>query len=331
MARALAMQMTQTDESRAFSPVEPERLSPLPPSAWIYPGLGCRYVGMGNDIIGRFPVGDRLIAAAEDHLGYDLVAVCLEGSGRKFVSPRQEAQVIYVLECAYTAVLVEMGFQPCAVSGHSLGSLAAAYSCGALDFVSGLELVTRIESLQEELIDGRGQAMGVIIGLPDGDVESLLARASDAYLANWNSPGQYVIAGDGGIVDAVLAEALARGAKQSRRLPAQRALHTPKMREVADRVRDHLASIPVMPPRVPFISCDAARVLKTAVDVRNFLAGFLAVAVLWEVAVRTIRDGWRCNFMEVGPGNLLTNMIPFIDRTAVVQTASDLLDQKASR
>ncbi len=286
---------------------------------------------MGHDIIGKYPAADRLLAQAGDLLGYDLVAVCLEGSGRKYVAPRQEAQVIYVLECAYTAVLEELGFRPAAVSGHSLGSLAAAAACGALDFLSGLDLVTRIEALQEELVDGRGQGMGVTIGLPESTVETLLAHHAGAYLANWNSPGQYVIAGDEAAVEAVLAGALAAGAKQARRLPAARALHTPHMHEVAVRLREYLLSVAVAEPRCPFINCCTALSLRTADEMRQFLGEFLAVPVRWNAAVESLCHAGTSRFLEVGPGNLLSNMLPFIDRTAAIQSVSDFLDQKASK
>jgi [acyl-carrier-protein] S-malonyltransferase len=283
---------------------------------------------MGYDIIGRFPAADRIIAAAAAHLGYDPVAVCLEGSGRKHVPARQEAQVIYVIECAYAAVLDELGFQPRAVSGHSLGSLAAGCACGGYDFLTGLALVTQIEVLQEELVDGRGQAMGVIIGLPEREVEALLAAGSGVFLANWNSPGQYVIGGNAADVDRVLGTALAQGAKQARRLGGERALHTPKQRAVASRLHEHLESVEIESPRVPFISCHDATVVRTAGGLRDFLGDFLALPVRWETTVQTLAQTWGGDFVEVGPGNVLSNMLPFIDRTAAIRTASDLLDQR---
>lgn len=295
---------------------------------WLFPGLGCRYVGMGYDIIGHYDVADRLIAEAETRLGYNLVEVCLEGSGRKYVPPRQEAQLIYVIECAYAAVIEDLGFLPRAICGHSLGNLAAAQVSGAYDFLTGLELVTHIESLLEELVDGRGQAMGVVIGLSEGEVDSLVGGVSEASLANWNSPGQYVIGGSAVAVDGVLAAAVERGAKQSKRLNGERALHTSNLNEVAARLRYYLDSLEIGEPRVPFVSCHDASVLRTGAEVRDFLAEFLSVAVRWDAAVTTLREGWGNDFVEVGPGNLLSKMLPFIDRTAVIRTASDLLDQK---
>ena len=297
---------------------------------WLFPGLGCRYVGMGHDIIGRFPVADKLIEQAQSQLGYSIADVCLEGSGRKHVSSRHEAQVIYVIECAYAAVLEDLGFKPRAVSGHSLGTLAAACVCGGYDFLTGLKLVTQIEVLQEELVDGRGQAMGVIIGLSESVVQALVTADSEVYLANWNSPGQYVIGGTVGGVEGVLGAAMRQGAKQSKRLPGERAMHTPRMFELADRLRSHLAGLEFCTPHVPFISSQDASVVQTADQLRDFLGAFLAFPVRWDATVAALKQGWGAAFVEVGPGNVLSNMMPFIDRTARILSASDLLDQKTA-
>jgi malonyl CoA-acyl carrier protein transacylase len=283
---------------------------------------------MGYDIIGRFPAADRILDEAAEHLGYDLIAVCLEGSGRKHVPTRQEAQVIYAVECAYAAALEDLGYGATALSGHSLGCYAAGFACGAFSFPTGLDLLTQVEILQEEAVDGRGQAMGVIIGLKESEVESLLSSTSDVFLANSNSPGQYVIAGDAAALDSVLSVARERGAKQSRRLASDRAMHTPLQRKVAARFRSYLEGVSFRRLSVPFVSCRDGAVLRTADELRSFFGEFLAEPVRWEATVRALREGWGEDFVEVGPGNVLSNMLPFIDRTASIRTASDLLEQK---
>lgn len=232
-------------------------------TAWLFPGLGCRYVGMGHDLIGRHPVADQLIAAAEARLPYSISEVCLEGSGRKYVPPRQEAQVIYVLDCAYAAVLRDRGHQPAVIAGHSLGSLAAGHAAGAYDFMTGLELVTRIEDLMEESIDGHGQAMGVVIGLDEPAICKLLQDAPGTAVANWNSPLQHVLGGPATNVDHALKLALQRGAKQARRFAFERAMHTPLMESVAVRFRESLADITWNDPEVPFVDSHDASVLRT--------------------------------------------------------------------
>src|SRR5438094_9704129 len=103
MVHAVGLEILQIEARRASAREQPILPARFESSPWLFPGLGCRFVGMGHDIFGRFPLADRLVAEATARLDYDLVAVCLEGSGRKNVPARQEAQVIYVVECAYAA------------------------------------------------------------------------------------------------------------------------------------------------------------------------------------------------------------------------------------
>jgi [acyl-carrier-protein] S-malonyltransferase len=297
-------------------------------AAWLFPGLGCRYVGMGYDLIGRSPTADKLIAAAESRLPYRIHEVCLEGSGRKHVPARQEAQVIYILDCAYAAVLRERGVTPSVIAGHSLGNLAACHVSGAYDFLTGLDLVTHVEDLMEKSIDGHGHAMGVVIGLDEKTIRALLDITPDTYLANWNSPLQYVVGGAVAGVDQILRQAVAQGAKQAKRFATERAMHTPLMDDVARRFREILATVAWNEPQVPFVNSHDATVLRNAAQIRQFLGGFLSQPVHWQATIRAILHGCGSRFVEVGPGNVLTSMLPFIESTATVRTASEVLDRK---
>jgi len=282
---------------------------------------------MGHDLFGKFAIADRMFAEAEAILSFDIREACLEGSGRKHVPPRREAQLIYVLECAYAAVLAELEYQPRVVSGHSLGNWAAAYAAGVYDFQTGLRLVTSVEALLEEHVDGRGQGMGVIVGLEESVVVSMLGEFRETCVANWNSPGQYVIAGPEAEVDSVLAAADAQGAKRAKRLATSRALHTPHLARVGALLRDQLHAVSWTPPRRPMLSSRDSVLLTNADQVRDFLSEFLVQPVRWETTIRVLRQDWGREFVEVGPGNVLTGMLPFIDRTAVIRTASEILSQ----
>lgn len=295
---------------------------------WLFPGLGCRYVGMGHDLIGQHPAADQLIVAAEGVLNYSIAELCLEGSGRKYVSPRHEAQAIYVLDCAYAAVLRQQGFIPSVVAGHSLGSLAAGTVCGAYDFLTGLSLVTRIEDLMEELIDGRDQAMGFVIGVDEPAMRQLLSEVPDVYLANWNSPLQHVVGGQASSVELLLSRAQAAGAKQAKRFGNGRAMHTPCVEDVAARFRETLLSVRWTEPNVLLVNGHDTSILRTASQIQEFLGAFLSQPVHWQAAIQSVQQSWGSRFVEVGPGSLLTTMLPFIDRHATIQTASDLLDRR---
>jgi malonyl CoA-acyl carrier protein transacylase len=281
---------------------------------------------MGNDLFGRPGPGRQLIDAAEFALGYRLEPVCLEGSGRKVVPARQEAQVIYVLNCAYAAELREHGYVPTAVLGHSLGSWAAAWAAGVFDFLTGLELVTHVESLLEELVDGRSFGMGAIIGLDEQTVQADVAAHPGVSVANFNSPAQFVIGGTVGEVGKVLRAAAERGAKQAKLLPTTRAIHTPWMKEVAERLTDRLDHLSWHDPTTPFISCDCGQELQDGEEVREFFSAFLTRPVRWEGGFRSLKSTCASRFLEVGAGTLLTTLASFIDPTVTVRTASECLD-----
>lgn len=296
------------------------------PRIWLFPGLGCRYVGMGHDLFERSGVAVELLGQAEDTLGYRLAPVCLEGSGRKVVPARQEAQVIYVLSCAYAAALAEQGYRPSAVLGHSLGSWAAAWTAGVYDFHSGLELVTQVEKLLEDQVDGRGLTMGALIGLNTEMVRSLVGGEAGVSIANFNSPAQYVVGGPEEGVDRVLQSALSRGAKRAARLPTVRAIHTPWLDDLLPIFEQKLARVMWSKPDTAFVACDRAEELGSGEEVRQFFSLFLAKPVQWESSFRSLLQNPLPEFVEVGPGNLLTTLASFIEPAASVRTASEILD-----
>ena len=283
---------------------------------------------MGADIIGAHTAADALIDQAGDWLGYSIPAVCLEGSGRKAVPSRIEAQVIYAIDCAYTAVIKDQGKQPTVVAGHSLGGFAAAFAAEVFDFLPGLQLVSALETLMEDSIDAAGpirQAMAAIIGLPESTVTALCQSQADTHLANQNSNGQYVVAGPEQEVERVMESATKAGAVKVKRLPATRAMHTPHLADVSRQFARHLSSVELRDPSVAFLNCESGALLRSADAVRTYLSAFLCRPVRWESAMRTLREQGMSSFVEVGPATVLADLMRFIDRSATVRPASEVL------
>lgn len=296
-------------------------------AVWLIPGLGCRFVGMGADILGKCPAANELVAQANEFLGWDVVAACLEGGGRSVVPPRREAQLIYSVCCAYAAALRDRGCHPRAVCGHSLGTWAAVHVSGAYEFLTGLKLVSWIEDALESQIDGRAQGMGLVIGLPEETLARICRAESDACLANINCPGQYAVGGTAAGVDRVLAAAHQAGAYKTKRMPIGRAMHTSFLDGVSVQLGQMLSEFPLQPPRVPLVSAwDGARLTGTE-EIRQYLSDFLARPVRWETAMRRLLAEPQASFIEVGPANVLSGMMLFLDRTVRVPTASEVLKQ----
>lgn len=323
------MQSGSTPRSGRFEANRSEAEGPAPGDAvaWLMPGLGSRYVGMGADILGCDISVNELVVAAERFLGYDIAEVCLTGSGRKVVPNRVEAQVIYVVNCAYTEALFARGETPAVLAGHSLGTWAAAYAAGAIDFLSGLKLVTLVEDLLEKFASKDPQAMGAVIGLCEETVAEWCADRGDVFIANRNSPGQTVISGRAEAVDAVLQLAAEQGAHKAKRIAAARAMHTPLLSEVAAELREALTSYSIAEAAIPLLNCHVGGSLQGAVEIREYLSDFLRQPVNWEGAMRELIAAKVSEFREVGAGNLLGSMMSFIDGEVEVESVSDWLSR----
>lgn len=295
------------------------------PSVWLFPGLGSRFVGMGGDVLGKFPAAEELAAEANEFLGWDVIAACLEGAGRKIVSPRQESQLIYVVSCVYAAVLSDHGQHPTAVCGHSLGTWAAAHAAGTFDFRTGLELVSHVEELLESRLDESGQCMGLVIGLPEEILNQICAGECDTYLANFNSPGQYVIGGSTVGVERALAAAQQAGAYKVKSLPIARAMHTPLLGHLSGPVGQLLMAVAMRPPQVPLVNAWDGSKLTGIEEIRRYLRDFMFQPVRWETAMRRLLVEPCTSFMDVGPAAVLSGMMQFLDRSVHVPTASEIL------
>ena len=322
---------TTTCESTSQVGLDDCAAAPRSAQVWLFPGLGCRYVGMGSEFLGKEPVADELVRQASDLLGYSVQAVCLEGSGRKVVPPRQESEVIYVISCAAAALLQSRGWQPSAVLGHSLGSWAAVATSGVLDFTTGLRLLSLTEQRIHDWVESRDHAMGVILGLEASLVAELVAAERDVWVANWNSPRQQVISGMAPAVERVLTEALSRQAKQARVLVRSRAMHTPFLEPVAQALRNDLAQLPLRGPQVPVIDTRTGNELRSEFEVAEFLADCLTAPVHWGTTVLSRAQRGGTGFIDVGPGNVLAGMLPFIDNQAAVMTTAQILEEKGAK
>jgi [acyl-carrier-protein] S-malonyltransferase len=280
---------------------------------------------MGSDLIGRNQAADAVIGAASRHMGVDVVAICLEGSTRKPLAPRLEAQVIYVVSCAYAAALRGRGFQPRCVAGHSLGTYAALHMAGALDFESGLDLLTRAEDLMESRIAAGAQALGVILGLSRERVLTLIAEGPGVWLANDNCPGQYVVGGERTGVQRILERAVRSGAAKAKLLPGERAMHTPLLASVQQALAEHLSQVALHTPVCPVVDASTGERFTQSEEVRSYLSDFLVRPVCWTRAIEELQAAGQRRFLEVGPAAILTEMMPYIDRAIVASTASEQL------
>lgn len=289
-------------------------------TAFIFPGQGSQFVGMGAALYARYRVARQTFEDADNLLGFSLCRLCFEGPEEALTATVNAQPALYVAGIAAMRTLYEAlgeDFQPACVAGHSLGELTALTAAGALSFAEGLKLVRRRGEVMRDAGEHSPGGMAALLGVELAEAEALCADARAKtggvlVVANDNCPGQVVIAGD----EATLAVALS-AAKRAVRLPVSIASHSPLMSRAQVEFAEALAETHLEEPVIPIIGNTQAKPLRTVDDVRNELSAQLTSPVRWTDSVRTMIGMGITTFIELGSKNVLTGLIKRIDRDVV--------------
>ena len=286
--------------------------------AFVFPGQGSQSVGMLAELAAPDPIVRATFEEASGALGYDLWKLTQEG-------PKERLDTT---ECTQPAMLTagvatwrlwrqRGGAEPSVVSGHSLGEFTALVCAGALEFPAAVDLVRfRGQVMQEAVPAGQG-AMAAILGLEDADVEAACREASASGVvqaANFNSPGQVVIAGESAAVERAIAIAKAKGAKRAVALPVSVPSHSSLMREAGQRLGERLATMRISAPRIRYISAVDVATHEQPDDLRQHLTRQLSSPVLWTATVQALASSGIAQLIECGPGKVLTALNRRIER-----------------
>ncbi len=279
--------------------------------AFVFPGQGSQYVGMGAELAAAFPAAAAVFREADAVLGYSLSEICFRGPGELLARTRYTQPAVFTVSMAVLTVLRSRGLEPAAVAGHSLGEYTALAAAGVWEFPVALRLVARRAALMEEAVAGVEGGMSAVLGLPPEEVVSLCARARERGLvvpANFNAPDQVVVSG----TKAGLAE-VARLAREAggRVVPLQVAgpFHSPFMEGVAAELSRLFAETPFASPALPFVANATGDYVGDPAALRRVLALQVKSPVLWVDCVRKLADSGCDTFVEVGPGRVLTGLI----------------------
>jgi len=293
--------------------------------AFIFPGQGSQYVGMGVDVAEQYPAAAAVIEQADAVLGIELSRLMGEGPAEELTATEVAQPALLTHSVAVLQVLEAKGLQPDVVAGHSLGEYSALVAAGALDFESALQLVRHRGDLMAE--DGQrvGGTMAAIIGLEKEKVEAVVGEACSGQVlvvANYNCPGQVVVSGAVSAVERACELAKQRGAKGSISLKVSGAFHSPLMTGTAQRFGKYLHQAGISDARVPIVSNVDATARSNASGIVQALARQINHSIRWEESVRRMIDMGAKVFVEVGPRRVLTKMMGRIDDTVEAMDTS---------
>lgn len=286
--------------------------------AFVFPGQGSQSVGMMAALAAVEPVVADTFAEASAVLGYDLWQLCQQGPEEALgITERTQPAMLAAGVATWRVWRARGGRPPRAMSGHSLGEYSALVAAGCLDFATAIDLVRfRGAAMQAAVPAGQG-AMAAILGLEDAQVEAACQTAAQGEIvaaANFNSPGQVVIAGQTAAVERAIEIAKEKGAKRAIKLPVSVPSHSPLMRPAADQLAQRLKDIPFTPPQGIDIYSVDLRKHADAAGIRAALVEQLVKPVRWADTIRALRAAGVDAFIECGPGKVLTGLNRRIER-----------------
>jgi len=297
-------------------------------TAFLFPGQGSQSVGMLAGLAAAEPVVEATFAEASRALGYDLWNLCLAGPEERLNRTEITQPAMLAADIAtWRAWLGQGGAHPEFMAGHSLGEYAALVAAGSLDFADAVRLVEeRGRLMQSATPEGVG-AMAAILGLDDEALQEICARAAGTEVvscANYNAPGQVVIAGHRGAVERACEAAREAGARRTVALAVSVPSHCALMRAAAERLAETLAATDLSAPRVPVVHNADVAAHPDAAAIRDALVRQLWQPVRWTATIRHLVGQGVDRFIECGPGKVLAGLNRRISRESGVEALSDL-------
>lgn len=287
-------------------------------TGYLFAGQGAQYVGMGADICAQVSSSRHLYEKASGVLGWDVAEICFNGPASELSKTSICQAAVLVTSLAVAEAIRERGGRGsgCA-AGLSLGEYTALVYAGSIGFEQAVHLVRRRGEFMQQASEETGGGMTSIIGLDLKDVESACEEAgTTVQVANINSPGQIVISGRLESLQSAEELATQRGAKRTVRLNVTGAFHSPFMASAAEKLAGELENVEIKSPAIPIFSNVTGKTLPDSAEgIRETLVGQMTSRVLWMDCVKNMIDSGATDFLEIGPGKVLTGLLRRIDRT----------------
>ena len=278
--------------------------------AFVFPGQGAQFVGMGKDLYENNPVAKEMFDKANEILGFNITDLMFNGTDEDLRQTKVTQPAIF-LHSVILAKTMGDDFNPDMVAGHSLGEFSALVAAGALSFEDGLRLVSaRAQAMQEDC-EKTTSTMAAVLALPDAKVEELCASVTEGVVvpANYNCPGQIVISGSIEGVDAACAKMLEAGAKRALKLKVGGAFHSPLMEPARAELADAIAHTDFHAPKCPVYQNVNAEPQTDPETIKKNLIAQLTAPVRWTQTIQNMIAAGADTFVEVGPGAVLQGLV----------------------
>ncbi len=288
--------------------------------AYVFPGQGAQFVGMGKDLYDQNAQAKELFEQANEILGFRITDLMFEGEDEDLKQTRVTQPAIFLHSVILASTLDN--FRPAMVAGHSLGEFSALVANKALSFEDGLRLVFKRAMAMQKACEIQSSTMAAIIGMEDSQVEKVCKEIDEIVVAaNYNSPGQIVISGSIPGIDAAVEKLSALGAKRALKLPVGGAFHSPLMEPARVELEAAIQAAPFAYPICPVYQNVNAHPSSEPANIKANLVSQLTSPVRWTQTVKQMIADGATSFTEVGPGKVLQGLIKKVDRGMETQSA----------
>ena len=290
--------------------------------AYIFPGQGAQFTGMGLDLYEKSPLAQELFEKANEILGFSITDVMFEGTPEELKQTKVTQPAIFLHSVILAKVLGD-DFKPEMVAGHSLGELSALVANGVLSFEDGLRLVSKRAMAMQKACEIQPSTMAAVLGLEDKIVEDTCTEIDGVVVAaNYNCPGQLVISGEVEAIEKACEVLTEKGARRALILPVGGAFHSPMMEPAREELAAAIKETTFSEPTCPVYQNVPAKAVINPEEIKENLIAQLTAPVKWTQCIQAMIADGGTEFVEVGPGKVLQGLMRKIDRSVSASGAS---------
>ena len=290
--------------------------------AYIFPGQGAQFTGMGLDLYNNSQMANELFEKANEILGFRITDIMFEGTADQLKQTNVTQPAIF-LHSVILAKVLGNSFQPEMVAGHSLGEISALVAAGVLSFDDGLQLVSKRAEAMQKACEIMPSTMAAVLGLDDQIVEEVCDAVDGVVVAaNYNCPGQLVISGEVSAIETTCELLKEKGARRALVLPVGGAFHSPMMEPAREELAAAIKATKFNEPTCRVYQNVPAKAITTALEIKENLIKQLTAPVKWTQSIQSMIADGGTQFIEVGPGKVLQGLMRKIDRSVEATGAS---------